>query len=348
MNISTTDAQPLFTKKLVARFSDRLKPKSFLRSFFTEVESDTKEISIQVERNFEKIAVDVLRGTEGNRNVFDRSTEKLFVPPYYREYFEGTDLKLYDALYAEPQISAVNFGKFLDDVAEKLDILMDKIDRSYELQAAQVLQTGIVTLEQGVNIDFKRKALSMVDLTAGGYWTGGSVDPNTSLLTGARFLREKGKSGGNEINAIFGGNALSVYLANAAVQKRGAMFQYGLDKIVQAQREALGQTLHGQISVGEFRINIWTYSEIYTDAQGVDRTYIDEDTVILLPQMPKFVLSYAAVPQLLSTGVKPKKGKFLVDNYIDQRKTSHVFDVKSAGVAIPVAVDQIYTMKVVE
>lgn len=345
-NISTTDAQPLFAKRLAARYSDNLKPKAFLRSFFTEVEADSKEISIQVERDSESIAVDVLRGTEGNRNTFDRSTEKIFIPPYYNEYFDMTQIDLYDALYANPEISDVNFGKFLDNANAKLEKLMDKIDRAYELQCAQVFTTGIVTLKQGINIDFKRKAGSLVDLGSGAYWTVTTVDPNDSLLAGCKFLRETGKMEGSVVNAIFAEDVLPVYLANPAVKARGVIFNYSLDNITMSQRSALGQSFHGEISVGSYRVRIWTYPEVYKNAAGATVPYLDATKVYLVPEKLPAILSYAAVPQLLSTGIAPRKGKFLAYDFIDERATSHLLGVKSAGVAIPVGVDLIYTVKV--
>lgn len=347
MNISTTDAKALFTKELAAIYSDQLKPKTFMRSFFTETEVATKEVSIQVMRNNENIAVDVVRGTEGNRNKWDKTTEKIIVPPYYREYFDLTQLSLYDALYAQPEISAVNFGRFIDQVAEKMNYCVDKIDRSYELQCAQVLTTGIVTLNSDTNIDFKRKSASLVDLGSSNYWADANVDPNTSLETGCKFLRETGKAAGGVVNAIMGQEAFAIYLNNTAVQNRGKIFNYALDQLVQAQRDAVGYSFHGEISVGAFRVRIFTYPEIYTDANGSNHYYVDPKKVILVPEMPKFTLTYAAVPQLLTTGILPQKGKMAFGDYIDERMTAHIYDVKSAGVAIPVAVDQIYTMKVV-
>lgn len=350
MNISSTDAAKLFTKKLVARYADALKPMAFGRSFFTEVESDTKEISIQVERDAELIAVDVMRGTEGNRNVFDKSTEKIFVPPYYNEYFDMTQLQLYDALYVSPEISVINFSKFLDSAAAKQEAIMDKIDRAYELQSWQVMQTGVVTLNKGVNIDFKRKGASIVTLT-GAYWDGALVDPNTSIEVGCKFLRETGKMAGSTVNMILSSTAMAAYLSNAAVQKRGVIYNYSMDMLVPAQRNALGQSFHGEVSVGSYRVRLWTYPEIYETRNAstgaiTKHKYLTDGNVILLPELTKMVMSYAAVPQLLTTGIAPKKGKFLAYDFIDERATSHLLGVKSAGVAIPVAVDQIYTMKV--
>jgi hypothetical protein len=69
MDISVTDARGLFTKMLIDVYQERIKPTAFLRSFFPSETSPTKEVAIEVERGFEKIAVDVFRGTEGNRNL---------------------------------------------------------------------------------------------------------------------------------------------------------------------------------------------------------------------------------------------------------------------------------------
>ena len=43
---------------------------SFLRSFFPVKTTASKYVSIEVQRGTEYAAVDVLRGTDGNRNTF--------------------------------------------------------------------------------------------------------------------------------------------------------------------------------------------------------------------------------------------------------------------------------------
>jgi hypothetical protein len=346
-NLSTTDARQLFTTELVATFSDRVKPKSFLRSFFKEVESNTKSISIEVERDAQSVAVDVIRGTEGNRNTWDTSTEKLFVPPYYNEYFDVTELACYEDLYVNPTISSATFGRFLKSVGGKMEGIMDKVDRAYELQASQVLLDGVVQLKNGINIDFKRKAGSLIAYGAGNDWSIGTVDPNTIILQGCTFLKETGKMEGSVVNLILGSLAYSNYLNNPFVKARALAMQYGLDSIVPAQRNALGQSFHGEISVGAYRVRLWSYPEVYKHpVTGVQTAYMHTKKIVMLPEVTANILSYAAVPQLLSTGVAPKKGKFLAYEYLDERATSHIMGVKSAGVCIPVGVDQLFTAQV--
>lgn len=346
-SINITDAKALFTNTIVAMVSDFVKPQTFLRSFFKEDESYTKEVSIMVQRGLENIAVDVIRGTEGNRNTFGKQTQKIFEPPFYREWFDMTELDAYDALYASPEVSHIVFERFVREAAQKTSVLQDTIDRAYEKQCSEVIQTGIVLLNAGTNINFKRQASSMVDLGSSSYWADSGVDPNTSIIAGCTFLRAEGKAVGNVFNMILGETAHLHYMNNTAVKARGNIYNYSMDNLVPAQKNSAGGVFHGQISVGSYRINVWTYPDIYTDASGNNQKYIGDKNMILLPEQTKNVLAYAAVPQLLSTGITPVKGKFMVSNYIDPRGPKEIVDVKSAGVAVPTLVDQMYTAQVV-
>jgi hypothetical protein len=345
-SISAQDARNLYTKAVAAVYKERTTVQSFLRSFFPSVEKGTKEISIEVQRGFEKIAVDVVRGTEGNRNQFGKSTEKIFVPPLYKEYFDVTQLDSYDKMFGDGQISINTFDNFVADTTEKLGMLQDKIERRYELQCAQVLETGIVTLNAGTNIDFKRKALSKVDLGSGNYWTTGTNSPYATLKTAAEFLRTKGKSQGGVFNVIMGESALGAFLTNAIVLAQADVRNFGLDAIREPQRNAVGSAYHGRVSAGSWVFDLWTYPEYYTDANGNDVPYMNTKNIVVIPQAPKFQLTFAAVPQLISMG-GTTAGAYKIGNYVDERNQTHIYDICSAGVAIPVAVDQIYTAQVV-
>jgi hypothetical protein len=346
--ISVSEARNQITQALVAVFRQRIQPTPFLRSFFPAKEYGSKLISIEVRRGTERVAADVVRGTEGNRNTFSRSTLKQYMPPAFREYCDATDSDLYDRLYnSTGDISEVDYAAFIEELYDKLLAMRDKIDRAYELQCAQVLTTGIVTLNSGVNIDFKRKAGSLVDLGSGAYWAAGGVDPVTSLTVGARFLRETGKSQGAIVNVLCGRTALADLINNAAVQSRGKLVSYALDGIAPPQRDAVGASLHGQITVGSWLANLWAYPEVYEDSTGTVTDYLDPKKVIMLPEKTNFKLSFAAVNQLLTDGGPVKKGAYIFGDFKDTRKATHEFDVQSAGIAIPVAVDQIWTAKVV-
>lgn len=353
--ITTQDARGLFTKMLIDVYKETTRPTGFLRSFFRVVENETKELSIEVMRGTEKVAVDVLRGTEGNRNTFDRSSEKIFVPPYFREWFDATDLDFYDRLFgaAGGQVEVLTMQSWLTKVAEKLRMLQDKIERAYELQAAQVFSSGVVTLVNGDNIDFKRKALSLVDLGAGNYWNQAGTKPIEDLKKGAKFIRTAGKSTGGVVNAVFGELALDAFLENASVKERADIRNFKLDDITGPQREATGGVLHGRVTIGSWECNIWSYPE-FRDVAGVSTPYINDKEVFMLPTMPNFVLGFASVPKVfrdVSNAEFPEfigqeRAAFVIGNYVDARTDKHVFDIKSAGLPVPTAVDQIHTTQV--
>lgn len=354
--ISTVQARALLTIKMVALYKERVVVTSFLRSFFKEETSETKEISIEVQRGTEKIAVDVERGTEGNRNSFSKSTEKIFLPPYYREYFDMTDLNFYDRLFTTEGVVDLNtFSRWVGVVVESFGLLQDKIERAYEVQASQVFETGIVTLVNGTNINFGRKSAALVAYSTGHNWANDANDPTTILESGCDFLKTKGKMTGGRINAIVGTEALTALYNNAKFKATADVRRIDLINISGPRRIAnTGAALHGELSVGSYTILVWTYPQFYDTKAALHVPYINPKKVILLPEDPKFVLSYAAVPQLLlgegkklPQGVSSQPGKYLLGTYIDEKNSSHIGDMKSAGITVPVGVDQIYTVQVV-
>lgn len=348
--IPVQDARALYTKKIISVYKERITPKSFLRSFFKETEAMTKNVSIAVRRGTERIAVDVSRSSNGNANKFTKSTEKMFTPPYYFEYFTANDHDLYDMAING---SVPAFTQMAAEHAEQLVDLRSKIERSLELQCAQVFQTGVLILENGTNIDFKRKATSLVDLGAGNYWATGTVDPYGTLETGAKFIRSKGKTKATLFNVILGEDALNDFLDNTKVKDRADIRNFALDDLKLPQANAVGGVYHGRVSAGSFKFDLWTYPETYEyeDASGTiqEANYIDAKNCIILPSNPTFDIAYAAVPRLLKDGTPGTavQGAYLVQEFFDDRRTAHDIAIKSAPIAVPTAVDTIWTAQVV-
>ena len=350
---SAEEARGLFTKQFIAKFKDKPNPTAFLRSLFPTKESSALNISVEVMRGFEKIAVDIERGSRGNGNKFSKSTERLYQPPLFREYFNAVDLDFYDRLFTRSEkvdMDPISFREWLDTVIEKMVILRNKIERAYEVQCSQVLDDGIVTLTSGDNVDFKRKTASKIVIST--KWDV-STNPIADLITGCKFIREEGLFSGPTITGIFGEDALEALINNSAFQARADIKDYDLGLIREPQRNSLGASLHGRLTAGSYKINIWTYPQVYTNSGGVATPYIDPKKVILVPEIPNFVFGFAGVPTSMATGstnipttIAPARGAFHVGEYLDTRKATHEFDIQSAGLAIPVAVDQLYTMQV--
>lgn len=354
--VPATQARAQFTQDCIAVFTDKLQPTSFLRSFFPTSQSFVRYLSIQVQRNYENVAVDVIRGTEGNRNKFDKSTEKIIDPPYYREFFDMTEIDLYDRLFGSTTIDSGVYSQLTNIVADRLNSCRNKIERAQEIQCAQVLESGIVTLTNAMSVDYGRVAGSKVANEAGNTWATGTVDPFQTLADGCTFLRQTGKAAGHTFNAILGSTAIKDLYNNTIFKGRVTnALSNVIDTINTPQKNSLGGVYHGTLTCGPYRVNLWTYPEYY-DLSGTSTAYVNPKIVVVLPENPTFKFGYAAVPQLLKAGNgavqdmnlgAPVAAPFVVGDYIDERNTAHIMDVKSAGIAIPVAVDQIYTVQVV-
>lgn len=346
MNISTTDAQGLYTKKLIDVYKQKTTPTGFLRSFFKDKESPTLEVSIEVQRNFEKIANPVVRGTDGNRNQFSRSTEKIFIPKYYREWFDATQLQLYDRLYGATEISDSMFAAYINSVADHIVELQNKIERSQELQCAQVLETGIISLGDKLEIDYKRKAASLVAYAVGNNFADNTKNPFTVFETGCTFLRQVGKATGGKFIAIMGSDALSALLANTIFTSRQNLFNMALDSVNAPLMKMEGCTYHGTLTAGSYKVELWAYPQYYDNGAGTSTAYVNPKKITIIPEAPRFVMAYGAVPQLIEPNTPPRMGKFIVSEYLDKRGKARIVDLESCCLAVPVGVDQMYTVQV--
>jgi hypothetical protein len=345
--IATTDAQALFTKKLGDFFVERIKPMSFLRSFYVEKETPAKEISLEVQRGSERVAADVVRGTDGNRNTWSRSTEKLFIPPYFREFFDITQLQLYDRLYGATEINDRMFSQLINDAAERLDQLKDKIDRAIERYCAGVFDDGIVRFQAARGIDYKRKPASMVTLTGDDLWTVSTGNPFTQIAAWCQWMRKVGKVQTHEFNLIMGDTAHAAFMANSNVLTRQNLFNMSLDRIAVPQKNSVGGVFHGTITCDVYRVNIWSYPDFYEDDNQVMQPYWNPKKVFMLPTVgANLKLWYAAVPQLLEDNTPPQVGKFIVNEYIDRKAKTREVHLESAPLPVPVTIDQIFTAQV--
>jgi hypothetical protein len=342
--ISPLQARGIYTDTMIAIFRERIPVMSFLRSFFPARTTMTKYVSIEVQRGTERVAVDVMRGTNGNRNKSTLSTMKTFLPPYFNEFFLANELDVYDRAIGstDPQ-AMVDFSR---ESAQELAKLRDKIDRAVELMCAQIFEFGIITLVNGDNVDFKRKAASLVANVAGNTWATGTVSPYDTLKAGAKFLRETGKVMGANFNVILGATALDHFLSNTIVLTRNDIKNLTLDQISSPVKNAVGASYHGRVTAGAYTFDLWTYPEVYEDTNGDVQPYVNPKKVVILPETTNFELAYGLIPQLMNGGA-PQTGQFLIKDFVDERAMAHEVHIMSAPIPIPVAIDQMYTVQVV-
>lgn len=346
----------ILTQSIIASFSDDKAPKVGFAAWFPSIASKSKLVGIEVERNNQLIAADVHLHDDGNYNTFDQSTEKLFEPPFYKEFFDFSQTRYYDVTYGAGNLPIENQSKDMASLAKKrLRTLRNKIERAKEKQRAQVLQTGIVTLDKWANVDFKRAALSKPVKSGAAAWDQSTAEIIDDLATGGEFLRQVGLSSSNEIDVICGKSAFRNIIGNDKVKAQLENRRINRGDLNRPElNEATGLAFHGQLSGDDFLFNIWTYNEFYKDEAGNVTKMLDDNKVIMLPSDFKGVTSHGGVPmpmRVVNNGsyeefVKIVEGEYLTYNYVDQRSFAHLFNVYSKPLVIPISVDRIYSIQV--
>ena len=350
--IPASQIVPAFNQALVATFKQMPIPTGFLRGFYKTVEVPTKYVNTETQRSFEDIANEVVRGEIGNRNTFGKSTFKTFEPPYFAEYFDITKDDLYDRVFGSSgNIDSSLMAALVNTNADNMQACKFKIERRYEKYCSDILDTGIISTLNG-NVDFHRKAESMVNLT-GAYWTDNTVDPFATLAAGGKFMRTVGLINDATFDAIFGETAISALFNNSIFKARINQFSNLLDTVTPPQRNADGANYHGTLTCGEYRVRIWTYPQYYhsynaTTGVRTSTSYLNAKKVHMLPSSNPFIMTYAALPQLInSSNPTIVKGAYIMDEKRDEWAMSHDYRVRSAGLPIPVRIDGIYTVQVV-
>jgi hypothetical protein len=347
MSVPTNTARGIFTNAYLAAYKDGIPAKTFFQSFFMPAIKGSKYLSIEVQRNFEKVAVDVLRGSGENRNSWTKSTEKNFEPPYFNESFDNTSLEYYDRPFGKsPEINGDTIADVAGEVSDKILALRYKIERAIELQAAQVFETGVVAVTAGIDIDFKRKAASLKDNSAAP-WSTITSPIEAQLIAGAEFIRRVGKSAISEFNTVMSGAEWVSLKASNYFTNNANFNQVKLIDINMPQTLTTGGAYHGTISAGAYIIHIWTNDETYDNASNVATRIWPLKKVLMLPVSGyKFDLGFAAVPAIIKDNATFMKGDFIVDEFVDYNHRTKNWRMQSAPLCIPKSIDQIYTMQV--
>lgn len=350
-------ARGIFTKAYMRAYQENIPVPSFLKSFFQVETYETKTVAIEVQRGEEYIAADVLRGTRGNRNQFSLSTEKEWLPPYYDENFDATALDRYDLVFGQdPAFTPRTIGYLATQTNRKLQELRKKIERSKELMCAQIFETGIVTLKNGDDIDFKRQAGSKVDLGGAGYWSNTTAPVENQLIAGAEFIRTEGKNGTPEFNLVMSGSAWVSFKKTDYFKNNAGYEQVKLIDIMMPQTQSFGAGYHGRITAGAYIFHVWTYDQTYKDpADNTTKKYWATNQAFMTPvEGTRFELAHAGVPAIIRDTrnaefpeyIQSVGAEYYINNYIDPQGKSHTFEIMSAPLPVPVTVDMIYTMQV--
>ena len=356
--ISIQEHARLIKNKLVSVYKEVISVKTGFGSIFPEETTPSLHVDVSVQRGNDLIAVDVARFTESTRTKTTKSTEKKYKPPFFS--------LAYNFFRDEVFMSTVALGNAPNKAGNKiiaknaLDNVMENkkmIKRAIRKQQADVLQTGIVTLKNGDSIDYKRKAASIVDLGVDGYWSDNSVDIMSQVEKAGRFLRDEGKCSVSTINMIMRGDALNALLANESESFKKSLDARRVNRSdinMPVFNEKTGMAFHGQFSAGDFKVNILTYNESYTDSSGNRIYYLNRENVIIIPDDFIGKTVYGALFDAAETTIAGKRSlvpilketDYLIKTEYDKRTVSSEIIIESAPLVVPTTIDKVYTMVV--
>lgn len=297
-------------------FTQMRSPRGFLSRMFTVKPGgiyNGEKVAIDIERFGEDVAIAITKCTGPRLNDIDVFTTKEFTPPSYGEAFPVDVCELLDRMAGVDPFTAAYTeyaAQLTAKIAKGFMLIDNKIKRAVELQASQILQTGILTLTDDAGatvytLDFKPKATHFP--TTGTSWALGTSTKLADLESLADVIRADGHVDPNRL--IFGAQALRLFLDDPAVQARLDNRKFEVGEVAPEMRDS-GATFYGFVWIGVYRFEIWAYPETYKHPQtGTVTKFIADDKVIMLSTSTRLDMTSARVP--LPLGPDPRVANLL-------------------------------------
>lgn len=295
----------LITKKMLALYESMAEAPMFLSSFFRsppENFHNSENVEIDVVRSGRDIAIVVQDlSVEGRMNTMDVSTNKEFTPPIFDEIMTLNSADLIKRVPGENPFQDPMFRGNVASHAVKAAVKMTrKIRRSVELQASQVLQTGIITLADSAgttlySLDFAPKATHFPTVSVS--WSSASATIEQDLVSLADVIRADGNKTPTEL--MFGDAAWRNFANNAAIQALLDNRRMTLGSIAPRPPREDGGLFMGTVQLGSYSFDMYTYSGSYTNPNGgADTKYIGTDNVIMRAGTGRLDATFGSIPNI--------------------------------------------------
>jgi len=293
------------TVKMLDLYRQQTSTPRFLQGFFTSPARNfhnTEDVEIDILREDEDVAVTVADITaDGRLNEATRLTNKRFTPPVFKEAGPINAYRLIKRSagqdpYQDPDYQA-------NAMAASMDVTRrcaEKIRRTVELMAAQVLQTGTLDLIDNsgattFQMNFSPKTTHFPNSTVD-WATSATCTPIDDLEALADVILTNGRS---EVeNVILGRDALAGFRDSTQVQTLADNRRYNLLMLDPPTMRGTGGKYHGTVAAGQYRMNIWSYTGRYKHPQtGVITPYVDPDSAILIAP-GRLDLTWGGIPKI--------------------------------------------------
>lgn len=293
------------TRRMIAAYEQRSAPTMFFSSFFRTAPENfhsSQEVELDIVRCEEDVSIVIQDLTTGYRkNSDDIYTNKSFVPPIHKESIVLSSSDLLKRMAGKNPYESPDFRA---DVLMKMFSGMEKVERkirrSIELQASQVLQTGVVTLTDAsgatlYTLNFSPKGTHFPTVATA--WDQALADPLGDISSLAEIIRSDGLASPDQL--IMGITAFEAFIKNNDVISRFDTRRYELGTIAAARVTGEGGSYRGTVEVGNYRYDVWTYGGKYKDPQtGLSVDYMDPGKVIVRASTGRLDATFGAIPNI--------------------------------------------------
>lgn len=293
------------TTRMIRAYNQMAQPTLFLSGLFQSPPENfysSEEVEIDIIRSDEDVSIVVQDLSTGYRyNSDDLSTNKGFVPPVHKE---AIALNSFDLIKRMPGMNPFESPDFRGNVILRLFNGMTKVERkirrAIELQASQILQTGVLTLVDSGGValftmDFKPKSTHFP--TAGTTWGLAGADPAGDINALAEIIRNDGLADPDQL--IFGVTAFEKFIQDDNIQKHFDARRIDMGTIAPMVMTGNGGQFRGVVEIGNYRYDVWTYGGRYKHPQtGVKTQFIDPDKVVVRASSGRLDATFGAIPNI--------------------------------------------------
>lgn len=346
------------TKVMLDAFKEEREPLGFLSSQFKVPRKgihSQEKVEIDIKRSGRKIAVALHDLSTGARmNAKDIFSNKEFAPAILKEATVIDAFQLMGRSFGQLPYESNDFrGKLLEKAMDTGIEMSNKIARTCELQASQILTTGKITLkdEAGKDVyvlDFKPKTSHFP--TASVSWDNANADPVGDILSLCREVKKNGKQSPDMME--LGEDAYEYLIKNDEVKARLDNRRLEGSGIKTLEKMDNGAEYRGILEVGSYKLHIYTYSEVYEDPETEELVnYLPTDKVIIRSSRGRLDATFGIIPKIggrdprLPSGLfeRVKSGPDMIDiqiwAQIKGNSDGVEIEVGTRPLLIPVAID---------
>lgn len=318
------------TKKMIRSYVQQAQTTRHLSGMFRSPPENfynTESVELDIERSGEDIAVAITNMATGYRmNEASVYTNKSLIAPILKEAVPLNGFDLMKRSAGANPFDDLNFQALATTRSFKAYRLIEaKIRRTIELQASQILTTGVVTLvdydgNTAYTLDYKPKSTHFP--TTSDEWNDANPTIIQDLVDLCEVIRDDGLVDSDECHMGQGS-----WLAATGDTSFMALFEprrANQGTLVPMRKNVGGGTYRGVVEVGNYRLDLWTYNGRYKHPQtGTITKYLPDEKVIVRASSGRLDATFGAIPRIVP--VDSRLLKFLPRRISSSRRGLDLF-----------------------